>query len=40
MRNKLIAVVLAGLLALGAAACGGGGADTGTEPETPTPAAT
>ena len=31
MKNKMLAVVLAGMLALGAVACGGdGGDDTGT----------
>lgn len=38
MRNKLIALLLAGLLALGAVACGGG-AGTGTETETASPTA-
>jgi ABC-type glycerol-3-phosphate transport system substrate-binding protein len=36
MKNKMLAVVLAGMLALGAVACGGDGADdtdTGTASE-------
>ncbi|MGH8885251.1 MAG: hypothetical protein ACRDYX_08785 [Egibacteraceae bacterium] len=39
MRNKLIALLLAGLLALGAAACGGGAKSGGTT-ETPAPTGT
>jgi hypothetical protein len=40
MRNKLIALLLAGLLALGSTACGGGGTGTGTETPSPTTEAT
>lgn len=31
MKKKLLAIVLAGMFALGAAACGGGDAGTGTD---------
>ena len=37
MKNKMLAIVLAGMLALGAVACGGGGGDDAT---TTDPAAT
>ncbi len=38
MKKKILAVVLAGMLALGATACGGGGAGAPSEGAVPTEA--